>query len=233
MGTATKLWLVIALAVAAGLVALGAHLYWKDTLGVRTQAAKMFPANYEKQNLTERRFDGAWLPHARFRGANLREAEFSNANLRFADFSGADFTMAGISDADFTNAIFDGATLNVARGQSRAIYRNASFRNTDLSGLGFHGMGGRHNRSKKMHMMDPGAGGADLSGAVFDGARCRQTIFSRCNLAGASFKGSDCREADFSDADLRGADFTNADLRGAKFDDANTAGTIFTNARRK
>ena len=141
--------------------------------------------------------------------------------------------MAGVSDADFTNAIFDGATLNVARGRETAVYRNASFRHTDLTSLGFHGMSGRHNRSKKMHMMDPGAGGADMSGAVFDGARCVQTIFSRCNLAGASFKGSDCREAVFSHADLRGADFTNADLRDAIFDNANTAEAIFTNARLK
>ena len=228
-----KLWLVITLVVSTVLVALAAHLYWKDTLGVRTKAAKFFPANYEKQDLTGKAFNSAWLPHANFRGANLREAEFSDAYLRFADFSGADFTMAGVSHADFTNAIFDGATLKVARGHETAIYRNASFRNTDLTQLGFHGMSGRHNRSKRAHMMDPGAGGADMSGAVFDGARCHQTLFRRCNLAGASFKGSDCREADFSHADLRNADFTNADLRGAKMDDANTAGTIFTNARLK
>jgi uncharacterized protein YjbI with pentapeptide repeats len=228
-----KLWLAIALVLTATLVALAAHLYWKDALGVRTKAARLFPANYERQDLTGKAFNGAWLPHANFRGANLREAEFSDAHLRFADFSGADFTMAGVSDADFTNAVFDGATLKIARGHETAIYRNASFRNTDLTRVGFHGMSGRHNRSKPRHMMDPGAGGADMSGAVFDGAKCHQTLFSRCNLAGASFKGSDCREADFSHADLRNADFTNADLRGAKMDNANTAGTIFTNARLK
>lgn len=228
-----KLRLAIALVVTAALVALAAHLYWKDTLGVRTKAAKFFPANYEKQDLTGKAFNSAWLPHANFKGANLREAEFSDSYLRFADFSGADFTMAGISSADFTSAIFDGAILKVARGRETAIYRNASFRNTDLSRLGFHGMSGSENRSKPAHMMDPGAGGAVMSGALFDGAKCYQTNFRRCTLTGASFRASDCREADFSYADLRNADFTNADLRGAKMDNANTAGTIFTNARLK
>jgi uncharacterized protein YjbI with pentapeptide repeats len=229
-----KLWMVIALIAALAIVAvLGNHLYWKDAWGVRTLVAKQFPANYEKQSLVERRFDGAWLPHANFKGANLREAEFSDANARHADFSGADFTMAGVSGADFTGAIFDGATWNTARGHETAIYRNASFRNTDLSQRSFHGMGGQHNRSKRQHMMDPGYGGADLSGAIFDGAKCVQTYFNRTNLAGASFKGADCREANFTNADLRNADFSNADLRGAKMDNANTAGAVFTNARLK
>ena len=228
-----KLWLVIAVTLAGALTALAVHLYGKDTLGVRTSAARYFPANYEKHDLTGKAFRDAWLPHANFRRATLREAEFSNAYLRFADFSGADFTMAGISDADFSNAILDGATLKVARGHETAIYRNASFRNTDLSGLGFHGMSGTQNRSKRQHLMDPGYGGADMTGAVFDGANCHHTSFSRCTLAGASFKGSDCRDADFSNADLRNADFTNADLRGAKMDGANTVGAIFANARLK
>lgn len=229
-----KLWMVIALIAALAIVAaLGHHLYGKDARGVRTLVAKQFPANYEKQSLVEHRFTGAWLPYANFKGANLREAEFSDANARHADFSGADFTMAGVSGADFTGAIFDGATWNTARGHETAIYRNASFRNTDLSQRSFHGMGGTHNRSKRRHMMDPGYGGADLSGAIFDGAKCRQTIFSRCNLAGASFNGADCRDANFTNADLGNADFTNADLRGAKMDNANTAGAVFTNARLK
>ncbi|MEQ1776577.1 MAG: pentapeptide repeat-containing protein [Burkholderiales bacterium] len=229
-----KLWMVIALIAVLAIVAvLGNHLYWKDAGGVRTLVAKQFPANYEKQNLVEHRFVGAWLPHANFKGANLREAEFSDANARHADFSGADFTMAGVSGADFTGAIFDGATWNTARGHETAIYRNASFRNTDLSQRSFHGMGGQHNRSKRQHMMDPGYGGADLSGAIFDGAKCVQTYFNRTNLTGASFKGADCRDANFTNADLRNADFTNADLRGAKMDGANTVGAVFTNARLK
>ena len=228
-----KLWIVIALVAVAALAALANHLYWKDAAGVRTLVTKHFPPNFEKQSLVERRFDGAWLPYANFKGANLREAEFSNANARHADFSGADFTMAGVSDADFSNANFEGALFKVARGHETAIYRNASFRNTDLTGLTFHGMSGRHNRSKRQHMMDPGNGGADLSGAIFDGAKCHKTYFTRCNLAGASFKGADCREANFANADLRNADFTGADLRGAKMDGANTAGAVFTGARLK
>jgi uncharacterized protein YjbI with pentapeptide repeats len=228
-----KMWLLIALILAGALAALAAHFYPKDTWGMRTLVTKHFPANYEKQSLVEHRFVGAWLPYANFKGAILREAEFSDADARHANFSGADFTMAGVSSANFTNAIFDGAIWNPARGHSTAIYRNASFRNTDLSQRGFHGMGGTQNRSKRQHMMDPGYGGADLTGAVFDGATCYQSNFSRTTLAGASFKGADCREAHFSNADLRGADFTNADLRGAKLENANTEGAVFTGARLK
>jgi uncharacterized protein YjbI with pentapeptide repeats len=232
-GHRMKLWIVIALIAAAVLAFIGNHLYWKDAWGVRTLVAKRFPANHEKQNLVEHRFTGAWLPYANFKGANLREAEFSNANAQHADFSGADFTMAGVSGADFSHAKFDGATWNTARGHETAIYRHASFRNTDVSQRSFHGMGGQHNRSKRQHLMDPGYGGADLSGAIFDGAKCVQTYFNRTNLAGASFKEADCREADFTNADLRNADFTGADLRGAKMDNANTEGAVFTNARLK
>ena len=177
--------------------------------------------NDEKQSLVEHRFVGAWLPYANFRGANLREAEFADANARHADFSGADFSMAGVSGAYFSYARFDGAIWNVARGHETPIYRN-----TDLSQRGFHGMSGTHNRSKRQHMMDPGYGGADMSCALFDGAKCFQTNFSRTILASASFKGADCREALFSNADLRNADFTNADLRGAKMEGANTAGPL-------
>ncbi len=228
-----KLWFVIGLVVTGAFVALATHLYWKDTLGIRTMAAKYFPANYEKQDLAGKVFSNAWLPHANFKGANLREAELSVAHLRFANFSGADFTLAGITGADFTNAIFDGATLNVARGHETAIYRYASFRKTELSRLSFHGMNGSEHRSKRRHLLDPGTGGADMTGDIFDEAKCHQTYFNRCTLIGASFKGSDCREADFSHADLRNADFTNADLRGARMNGANTAGAVFTNARLK
>ena len=44
-------------------------------------------------------------------------------------------------------------------------------------------MGGTQHRSKKNHMMDPGYGGADMSGAIFDGANCRQAIFIRSGIA--------------------------------------------------
>ncbi len=224
---------LVALGLAAALVAVARHLYLTDAKGVRTAVAKRSPANYERQDLTGRELQGGFLPYANFRHTKLHETMLSDANLQFADFSGADFNMAGLSDTDFSHAIFHEAKLDRARWLESAIFRYASFRGTDLSQLSFHGLYGRHRRSKPAHMMDPGAGGADMTGAVFDGADCRRTIFSRCVLKGASFKGSDCREANFGDADLRDADFTDADLRGAKLDRADLTGAIFTNAKRR
>ena len=124
---ALNMGLLFVLLLTGAFAALGVHLYRKDTWGVRTEMAKFFPGNFEKQNLTENRFTGAWLPYANFKGAVLREAEFADANAQHADFSGADFTMAGVSGANFSHARFDGANLDVARGQETAIYRYASF----------------------------------------------------------------------------------------------------------
>jgi uncharacterized protein YjbI with pentapeptide repeats len=228
----TVVFSLIGLGIAAALIYKARDLYRNDAMGVRTAIAKRAPGNFEKQDLTGKEFPGAFLPYSNFQGTKLYETMFRNANLQFADFSDADFEMAGVDQPDFSHAIFHGAKLQQARWLDTATYRHASFRNTDLSWVSFHGMYGRHLRSKPSHMMDPGAGGADMTGAVFDGATCTHTIFSRCVLAGASFKGSDCREATFSEADLRNADFTGADLRGAKFRGADTTGAIFTNAKR-
>ena len=228
----TVIFSVIGLGIAAALISKALDLYRNDAIGLRTAVAKRSPGNFEKQDLTGREFSKAFLPYANFRGTKLYETMFRNANLQFADFSDADFEMAGLDDPNFSHAIFHGAKLRHARWLDTAIYRHASFRNTDLSWVSFHGMYGRHQRSKPSHMMDPGAGGADMTGAVFDGANCTHTIFSRCVLTGASFKGSDCQEATFANADLRNADFTGADLRGANFKGADTTGAIFTNAKR-
>lgn len=224
---------LMALGLAAAVAAMARHLYFMDAKGVRTAVAKRSPANYERQDLTERELQGRFLPYANFRHTKLHETILSDANLQYADFTGADFKMAGLSDTDFSHAVFHEAKLDGARWLESAIFRDASFRGTDLSGVSFHGLYGRHRQSKPAHMMDPGAGGADMTGAIFDGANCNRTIFSRCVLTGASFKGTDCREASFKHADLRNADFTNADLRGAKLDGADLTGAIFTNAKRR
>ena len=223
---------LLGLGLAAALVWQARSLYRRDYLGMRTAVARRSPANYEKQDLSGREFSAPFLPYANFKGTKLFETMFRNANLQFADFSNADFEMAGLDEPDFSHAVFHGAKLQRARWLDTATFREASFRNTDLSWVSFHGLYGRHLRSKPRHMMDPGAGGADMTGAIFDGANCNHTFFSRCVLKGASFKGSDCREATFANADLRNADFTGADLRGADLRGADTTGALFTNARR-
>lgn len=228
----TVLYSLIGLGIAAALISKALDLYRNDAMGLRTAIARRSPGNFEKQNLSGREFSKAFLPYSNFKGTKLYETMFRNTTLQFADFSEADFEMAGLDQPDFSHATFHGAKLQHARWLDTAIYRHASFRNTDLSWVSFHGMYGGHRRSKPSHMMDPGAGGADMTGAMFDGATCTHAIFSRCVLTGASFKGSDCREAIFSEADLRNADFTGADLRGAQFKGADTTGAIFTNAKR-
>lgn len=223
---------LIGLGLAAALVWQARSMYRNDYRGIRTAMAKRSPENFEKQDLTGREFSKAFLPYANFRSTKLFETMFRDANLQFADFSNADFEMAGVDRPDLSHAIFHGAKLQQARWLDTAIWRHANFRDTDLSWVSFQGLWGQHRRSKKQHLLDAGVGGADMTGAVFDGAKCNHTFFSRCVLTGASFKGSDCREASFSNADLRNADFTGADLRGADLQGADTTGAIFTNAKR-
>ena len=223
---------LIPIGLAAALIFLTRHLYRQDFMGARTAVAKQFPENKERQDLTNLDFSGAFLPYANFKHTKLYETMLRETNLQFADFSEADFEMAGLSHTDFSHALFHQAKLKNARWLDSAIFRHADFRNTDITWVSFHGLYGRHLRSKRQHLLDPGAGGADMTGAFFDGARCNHAIFSRCILAGASFKGADCREAIFTHADLKNADFTDADLRGAKMDGADITGAIFTNAKR-
>ena len=217
---------------AVALSSLARRLYRHDFQGVRTAIAKRSPTSHEQQDLSGRSFEGQFLPYANFRRTKLDETILSDANLQYADFTSADFEMAGLSETNFSHAIFHQAKLKGGRWLDSAIFRYASFRNTDLTWVSFHGLYGRHRRGERRHMMDPGDGGADLTGAIFDEAICEHAIFVRCVLTGASFKGADCREASFNNADLRNADFTNADLRGAKFDGADLTGAIFVNAKK-
>ena len=211
-------------------VAIGAA-FVTNTLRQRARL-KALPANYEGKDLRSADFRGKKLDRANFRGANLFDASMDDSSFRHADLREANLKDARIANSDFSHARFDGAKWAVASGTECAIFRQASFRDTDLSWRSFHGMGGTQNQSVKRHLLDPTTGGADMNGAVFDGADCRHTFFRRCTLAGASFRGADCREAYFENADLRNADFTDADLRGASLDNANTTGAVFTNAKR-
>lgn len=224
--------LAVTILVAAALMYVAAHLYQKDFLGTRTAVAKRHPENHARQDLSGQDFRHAFQPYANFQQTKLHETILSDADLRFADFSDADFEMAGVDQTNFSNALFLRAKLQNARWLDSAIYQHANFRDTDLTWVSFHGLYGQHLRSKPRHMMDPGAGGADMTGAIFDGARCNHAVFSRCILTGASFKGADCREAHFTNADLKNADFTGADIRGAKLEGADLTGAIFTNAKR-
>jgi 2-iminobutanoate/2-iminopropanoate deaminase len=227
---------VLLVLFAAGLMAgafqLAKYLYHRDAHGVRTSMAKQSPANFEEKVFAEERLEDTFLPYANFRRAKLQELLLRDSNLQYADFTGANLDTAGVSGSDFSHAIFHEAKLKNVRWLDSAIFRHASFRGTDLSWVSFHGMGGQHRRSKPKHMLDPSYGGTDMTGAIFEGAVCRHTIFSRCLLTGANFRGSDCREASFDHADLRNADFTNADLRGASFVDADITGAVFNNAKR-
>lgn len=165
-GRHMKMWLIIVVILVGALVAPAAHLYWNDTLGVRTGVPRFLPAQYEKNDLTGKAFRDARLPHANFRGATLREAEFSNAHLRFADF-----TMAGISDADFTNALFDGATCH---------YTNFSC--CTLAGASFRGSDCRDADFSNADLRNAEFTNADLRGAKMDGANTAGAIFANARM---------------------------------------------------
>lgn len=118
----------------------------------------------------------------------------SDVYLQYVHFSNVRFKHVRIHNSNCSHAIFDGAQFGDANtegfiaGLDATIFRHASFRNADLSRNSFHGMSGTQNRSKRAHMMDPGYGGADMTGAIFESANCSRCIFSRCMLTGARRK---------------------------------------------
>ncbi|MEO7402127.1 MAG: pentapeptide repeat-containing protein, partial [Burkholderiales bacterium] len=107
----------IAVMVVAPIATFAVTLYGYDPMGLRDIYARLFPANYERQDLSGEDYRGRALAYANFKQAKLREVEFSDANLQFADLRGADFLATGVSGANFSNALFDGAILRIARGQ--------------------------------------------------------------------------------------------------------------------
>lgn|GEM_PF-1527752 len=223
---------VVALVLLTIAVPVARYYYLLDTYGLRTAMHRRNPTDFERKVFTEEFMDESFLPYANFRHANLNEVHMRDSNLRYADFTDANLKSADLGHSDLSHAIFHRAFLRNVRWLDSSTFRNASFRETDISWVSFHGMGGRNRPSKPKHLLDPSSGGADLTDAIFEGAICQHTIFSRCLLVRANFRGADCREANFNHADLRNADFTGADLRDAEFEGADTTGAIFTNAKR-
>jgi len=198
---------------------------WRSLAGADLSGVNLSGAGFlgVPVDLTGARFDGATLSQTDFGLARLAGATFKNVKAASASFTGADLS----ADGTRPGASFAGPETNL---------QGANFVNANLSGDGTHA----------------GASfqGADLTGAVFTGARgvgtnfngvrARNAVFSRVHLYGngeAFDSATDLQNADFSgavlaaDASLSGGfDFTNALLRNARFDGAICVACNFTNA---
>jgi uncharacterized protein YjbI with pentapeptide repeats len=200
------------------------------------RSAKLDGASIAGAILNKSDLTGASLPGVTFEAADLSDVIFDGANLakvkldkvilkgnqlRGCDFREATLTHAMLLDVDLRSANFANAKLeNVAL--MRCTLDGASFLKADLRGL---------------RLFEPCTFvGADLRGALIDGATLRQTDFTRADFSGATMISSDLSKCVLREANLyrvvaKNALFSRADLTGASLIAANFEGAIFFKAR--
>ena len=128
--------------------------YHCTLVGADFERASLAGYDLRRANFTNANFRGADLSHIDLRGATLIKCDFSRANLHGADLSGADLSGSDLSMSYGKAALMVGA--RVWRCAFRqAIWKNAFFIDTDLSGSDFVGaqlMGARFNGANLSHV---------------------------------------------------------------------------------
>ena len=198
---------------------------------------------FERAQLAEADFSGAWLRGADFRLSKAREAIFRKAELQRAIFvgaglQGANLRMAQLQEADLFGARLGGADLRGAN-LREAYLRGADLRRADLRGAQLRGADFTGSQLEKVHL-----GGAQLQGAILEGARLQCPNIDDAPICGGDALGAelqcaglfgarledadlrwmDLRWADLREADLMAADLRGADLRGAQLRNADLRG---------
>jgi uncharacterized protein YjbI with pentapeptide repeats len=125
--------------------------------GADFRAARISGARLESCELTAAAFDGADLAHTSFAKSALDDSTFTDAALHYVKLSGASARRCGFERAALVGVTAIDADLTGARFALARI--NASFTGSKLVDADFRGA----------VFSDTDAGGADLSGASFDG----------------------------------------------------------------
>ncbi|AKT40636.1 DUF2169 family type VI secretion system accessory protein [Chondromyces crocatus] len=178
--------------------------------------ASLHRVSFEKADLSDVVLDGASLTLSRFdkcilkgnqlRGCDLRESTFSHAILAEVDLRSANLAHVTLEHAALVRCTLDGA----------------SFLKADLRGI---------------RLAEPCSFvGADLTGAMIDGATLRETDFSRADFTGASLNSSDMSKCVLREANLyrvvaKNVMLSRADLTGARLVAANLEGAVLLKAK--
>jgi uncharacterized protein YjbI with pentapeptide repeats len=224
-------------------------------------AADLSGADLTEADLTEANLGAARLLRAKLDGASLKSAIFSKS-----DFTGASFSGVTLELADLSEAIFDGANLSRVKLSKCILkgnqLRGCDFREStlshavldevDLRSANFANATMEHVTLLRSTLDDTcflkadlrgmrlGAPctfiGADLRGALIEGATLREADFSRADFSGATLISSDLskcilREANLYRAVAKNALFIRADLTGASLIAANLEGALFQKAK--
>ncbi len=163
----------------------GADLSGADLSGSDLSGAILSQARGKKVQAAGALFIGADLSGADFSHAVFTAVDLSEANLVKAVFDGADLSAVWFSDADASGANLQGATLTAAKGEGKAVFRNARLSGAKLVNAYFE---------------DADFSAADFSAADLTGATLTRCLMEQANLAAAR-----AREADFTKSDLSGA----------------------------
>ncbi len=180
----------------------GADLSGLSLRGIDLSGAFLESADLTGADLTGANLTGAVLAHATIRGTTLAGAKLDGANLGGATVEGADLSEARMEGTVLARATIRGAKL------ARAALKRVDFLESRFEGA--VDLGGVTLEETLFHAVD-------LSGARFEGARVKKSVFVECKLAGADFSGADLTRASFVTADADGAVFRGATLDGCQF----------------
>jgi uncharacterized protein YjbI with pentapeptide repeats len=185
----------------------GAYLAGVVWQGVSLQKANLEAADLRGADLVE-----SDLGRARAGLSNLSRAHLRGSCLDGFQAAGADLSYADLTDVYAENSrLIEGKLVRALC--DRGYFKDASFRESDLSGASFVE--------------------ADLSGALFVGATLREVNFTGANLEGATFDRQLLREATWTGARLRRAivlrcDLEYVNLANVDFEHARLTGTLLT-----
>lgn len=136
-----------------------------------------------------------------FQDGTLQQVNLSGVSLQNWHMSGIK-----LSGGNLSNAFLQGANFS-----SPADFQNATFSQTQMSGMNLFGV--------------------NLRGAVFHNANLQNSILRECDLRGAFFIDADLRNVDFEDANLqgailKGANLVKTDLQGVNLAEADLTDVV-------
>lgn len=138
-------------------------------------------------------FSGANLRNATFRGNSISSSNFSESNLREATFD----LRYGISGSLFRKSDLQGVTLDTFHDTMSSDFRDANFRDTDLSNVGF--------------------GNCEMKRVNFSGANLTRTNLNHIELRDANFEGVEAEGIDLWKSDVTGVNFSGANIEKGNF----------------
>ncbi len=86
------------------------------------------------------------------------------------------------------------------------------------------------SRLPRLRLFDVQLDTCDLTGAIWEQARCKRTAFRDCRLMGVQLLEAHCEDVVFHDCTLEGAVLAAAHFKAARFENCNLREAVFTEA---